>query len=78
MDAMLDAAMALSMPRGRDPAAALTALDDPDVSALLIGGTYARFVFTRYDQKKPGIPACPGPFLDGAAAGRIAGCTPPR
>jgi alpha-ribazole phosphatase CobZ len=43
--------------------------------AECIGGTYARFEFTRYDQKKPGILACLGPFLDDAIAGLIAGCT---
>jgi alpha-ribazole phosphatase CobZ len=39
------------------------------------GGTYALFEFTRYDQKKPGILATLGPFLDDAVAGLIAGCT---
>ena len=43
--------------------------------AECIGGTYARFEFTRYDQKKPGILASLGPFLDDAVAGLIAGCT---
>ncbi len=43
--------------------------------AEVIGGTYARFEFTRYDQKKPGILATLGPFLDDAVAGLIAGCT---
>ena len=43
--------------------------------AEVIAGTYARFEFTRYDQKKPGILATLGPFLDDAAAGLIAGCT---
>jgi alpha-ribazole phosphatase CobZ len=43
--------------------------------AECIGGTYARFEFTRYDQKKPGILATLGPFLDDAIAGLIAGCT---
>ncbi|MGD1004714.1 MAG: phosphatidylglycerophosphatase A [Methanoregulaceae archaeon] len=43
--------------------------------AECIGGTYARFEFTRYDQKKPGILAKLGPFLDDAIAGLIAGCT---
>ena len=43
--------------------------------AECIGGTYARFEFTRYDQKKPGILATLGPFLDDAVAGLIAGCT---
>ncbi|MCX6686591.1 MAG: phosphatidylglycerophosphatase A [Methanoregula sp.] len=43
--------------------------------AECIGGTYARFEFTRYDQKKPGILAELGPFLDDAIAGLIAGCT---
>ncbi|MDK2916893.1 MAG: hypothetical protein PWR25_1450 [Euryarchaeota archaeon] len=43
--------------------------------AEVIGGTYARFEFTRYDQKKPGILAKLGPFLDDAVAGLIAGCT---
>jgi alpha-ribazole phosphatase CobZ len=43
--------------------------------AECIGGTYARFEFTRYDQKKPGILAELGPFLDDAVAGLIAGCT---
>jgi alpha-ribazole phosphatase CobZ len=43
--------------------------------AECIGGTYARFEFTRYDQKKPGILSDLGPFLDDAIAGLIAGCT---
>jgi alpha-ribazole phosphatase CobZ len=43
--------------------------------AECIGGTYARFEFTRYDQKKPGILRNLGPFLDDAIAGLIAGCT---
>lgn len=43
--------------------------------AECIGGTYARFEFTRYDQKKPGILKELGPFLDDAIAGLIAGCT---
>ncbi|ABN56667.1 MULTISPECIES: phosphatidylglycerophosphatase A [Methanoculleus] len=43
--------------------------------AEVIGGTYARFEFTRYDQKKPGILGKLGPFLDDAVAGLIAGCT---
>jgi len=43
--------------------------------AECIGGTYARFEFTRYDQKKPGILKPLGPFLDDAIAGLIAGCT---
>lgn len=43
--------------------------------AELIGGTYARFEFTRYDQNKPGILSRLGPFLDDAVAGLIAGCT---
>jgi len=43
--------------------------------AECIGGTYARFEFTRYDQKKPGILKKLGPFLDDAIAGLIAGCT---
>lgn len=43
--------------------------------AECIGGTYARFEFTRYDQKKPGILSTLGPFLDDAVAGLIAGCT---
>jgi alpha-ribazole phosphatase CobZ len=43
--------------------------------AECIGGTYARFEFTRYDQKKPGILKTLGPFLDDAVAGLIAGCT---
>ncbi len=43
--------------------------------AEVIGGTYARFEFTRYDQKKPGILGILGPFLDDAVAGLIAGCT---
>jgi alpha-ribazole phosphatase CobZ len=43
--------------------------------AECIGGTYARFEFTRYDQKKPGILSVLGPFLDDAIAGLIAGCT---
>ncbi len=43
--------------------------------AECIGGTYARFEFTRYDQKKPGILRKLGPFLDDAVAGLIAGCT---
>src|SRR5512139_1570390 len=63
-------------------------LDDPNISSFLladeiigmaiaecIGGTYARFEFTRYDQKKPGILSRLGPFLDDAVAGLIAGCT---
>ena len=43
--------------------------------AEYIGGTCARFEFTRYDQKKPGILSHLGPFLDDAVAGLIAGCT---
>lgn len=43
--------------------------------AEYIGGTCARFEFTRYDQKKPGILSRLGPFLDDAVAGLIAGCT---
>ena len=43
--------------------------------AECIGGIYARFEFTRYDQKKPGILSTLGPFLDDAVAGLIAGCT---
>jgi len=43
--------------------------------AEYIGGTCARFEFTRYDQKKPGILSSLGPFLDDAIAGLIAGCT---
>jgi alpha-ribazole phosphatase CobZ len=43
--------------------------------AEYIGGTCARFEFTRYDQKKPGILSSLGPFLDDAVAGLIAGCT---
>jgi alpha-ribazole phosphatase CobZ len=43
--------------------------------AECIDGTYARFEFTRYDQKKPGILATLEPFLDDAVAGLIAGCT---
>lgn len=43
--------------------------------AEVIAGTYARFEFTRYDQKKPGILGSLGPFLDDAIAGLIAGCT---
>ena len=43
--------------------------------AECIGGTYAQFEFTRYDQKKPGILSTLGPFLDDAVAGLIAGCT---
>lgn len=43
--------------------------------AECIGGTYARFEFTRYDQKKPGVLRTLGPFLDDAIAGLIAGCT---
>jgi alpha-ribazole phosphatase CobZ len=43
--------------------------------AECIGGIYARFEFTRYDQKKPGILSRLGPFLDDAIAGLIAGCT---
>jgi alpha-ribazole phosphatase CobZ len=43
--------------------------------AEIIGGIYARFEFTRYDQKKPGILAELGPFLDDAVAGLIAGNT---
>lgn len=43
--------------------------------AEIIAGTYARFEFTRYDQKKPGILSTLGPFMDDAVAGLIAGCT---
>jgi len=43
--------------------------------AEIIGGIYARFEFTRYDQKKPGILGELGPFLDDAVAGLIAGNT---
>jgi len=43
--------------------------------AEIIAGTYARFEFTRYDQKKPGILSRLGPFMDDAIAGLIAGCT---
>ncbi len=43
--------------------------------AEYIGGTCARFEFTRYDHKKPGILGRLGPFLDDAVAGLIAGCT---
>ena len=43
--------------------------------AEYIGGTCARFEFTRYDQKKPGVLSILGPFLDDAVAGLIAGCT---
>ncbi|QSZ67990.1 phosphatidylglycerophosphatase A [Methanofollis aquaemaris] len=43
--------------------------------AEIIGGTYARFEFTRYDQNKPGILGELGPFLDDAVAGLIAGNT---
>ena len=43
--------------------------------AEYLGGTCARFEFTRYDQKKPGILSRLGPFLDDAVAGLIAGCT---
>lgn len=43
--------------------------------AEYLGGTCARFEFTRYDQKKPGIIRELGPFLDDAVAGLIAGCT---
>jgi alpha-ribazole phosphatase CobZ len=43
--------------------------------AEYLGGTRARFEFTRYDQKKPGILSRLGPFLDDAVAGLIAGCT---
>jgi alpha-ribazole phosphatase CobZ len=43
--------------------------------AEYIGGTCARFEFTRYDQEKPGILSRLGPFLDDAVAGLIAGCT---
>ena len=43
--------------------------------AEYIGGTCARFEFTRYDQNKPGILSRLGPFLDDAVAGLIAGCT---
>ena len=43
--------------------------------AEYLGGTCARFEFTRYDQKKPGILGRLGPFLDDAVAGLIAGCT---
>lgn len=120
-ESILDAAMALYVPHGLDPADArgrlrdriAHALTDPNVSSLLlgavlledalynrpdseiaddpvfllsdeiigmaiaevIGGTYARFEFTRYDQQKPGILGELGPFLDDAVAGLIAGCT---
>jgi len=43
--------------------------------AEYIGGTCARFEFTRYDQRKPGTLSRLGPFLDDAVAGLIAGCT---
>ena len=43
--------------------------------AEYLGGTRARFEFTRYDQRKPGILSRLGPFLDDAVAGLIAGCT---
>ena len=43
--------------------------------AEYLGGTCARFEFTRYDQKKPGLLGRLGPFLDDAVAGLIAGCT---
>jgi alpha-ribazole phosphatase CobZ len=43
--------------------------------AEYIGGTCARFEFTRYDQRKPGVLSRLGPFLDDAVAGLIAGCT---
>lgn len=43
--------------------------------AEIIGGTYARFEFTRYDQNKPGILSELGPFMDDAIAGLISGCT---
>ncbi|MDD1657486.1 MAG: phosphatidylglycerophosphatase A [Methanomicrobiales archaeon] len=43
--------------------------------AEYLGGTRARFEFTRYDQKKPGILSRLGPFIDDAVAGLIAGCT---
>lgn len=43
--------------------------------AEIIGGIYARFEFTKYDQKKPGILGELGPFLDDAVAGLIAGNT---
>jgi alpha-ribazole phosphatase CobZ len=119
---VVDAAMFLYVPHGKDEAEARVALDrslrkylaDPNISSLLlgavlledelywkrknseiqddpvfllsdeiigmaiaecIGGTYARFEFTRYDQKKPGILKQLGPFLDDAVAGLIAGCT---
>jgi alpha-ribazole phosphatase CobZ len=121
-DRIIEAAMALYVPHGVDPAEAAgllrkkirTYLGDPNVSSLLlgavlleeelyvrrknseiredpvfllsdeiigmaiaecIGGTYARFEFTRYDQKKPGILSELGPFMDDAIAGLIAGCT---
>ncbi|HZD43845.1 MAG TPA: phosphatidylglycerophosphatase A [Methanomicrobiales archaeon] len=43
--------------------------------AEYIGGTCARFEFTRYDHQKPGIIGTLGPFLDDAVSGLIAGCT---
>jgi Phosphatidylglycerophosphatase A and related proteins len=43
--------------------------------AEYLGGTCARFEFTRYDQRKPGLLSSLGPFLDDAVAGLIAGCT---
>jgi alpha-ribazole phosphatase CobZ len=119
---MVDTAMLLYIPHGKNETEARVALDrslkkyltDPNISSLLlgavlledelywkrknseiqddpvfllsdeiigmaiaecIGGTYARFEFTRYDQKKPGILKQLGPFLDDAVAGLIAGCT---
>lgn len=119
---MVDAAMLLYVPHGKNEAEARVSLDrslrkyldDPNISSLLlgavlledelywkrknseiqddpvfllsdeiigmaiaecIGGTYARFEFTRYDQKKPGVLKQLGPFLDDAVAGLIAGCT---
>lgn len=43
--------------------------------AEIIGGIYARFEFTRYDQNKPGILSELGPFMDDAIAGLISGST---
>jgi len=42
--------------------------------AECISGTYARFEFNRYYQKKPGIPGTPGRFPDDAVAAEIIGC----
>ena len=64
--------------RSGDPGDPVFLLSDEIIGMAIaecIGGTYARFEFTRYDQKKPGILATLGPFLDDAVAGLIAGCT---